>query len=304
LQRKENSKTTNSDFSARLARAKSTGIPLLLDGAMGTELERQGVDTSGRSWTARANRSHAYLVQGIHEEYIIAGADIITTNTFRTNPFAHDTESEAKDLTFLAVHHALAARERFGKSEVLIAGSIAPAEDCFKPELVPTSDDALSENHVKLASWLTEAGVDLLLIETMSTFREAVIAFAAARRVSDLPIMLSLVPLNDTHLLSGVPISDAALFLSKLSPSAILLNCAPLSVVEPAFRQLQQYCGDVPIGVYPNASERMDDGLWDLTAHTDNDFADLGARFSSALIVGSCCGTTPSTTAVMRKHLV
>src|SRR5947199_10355411 len=136
--------------------------PLVLDGALGTELEGRGVNTSGKSWTARGLVSHPDLIFRVHKEYLWQGADIITANTFRTNPRAlKDTGLDAEALTKKAVRIARRARrDRMRDNQV--AGSIAPVEDCFSPDLVPASDAALIEEHRLMARWLDEARVDII----------------------------------------------------------------------------------------------------------------------------------------------
>src|SRR5437588_2160168 len=131
--------------------------PFVLDGALGTELEGRGVNTSGKSWTARGLVSHPDLIFRIHREYLWDGADIITANTFRTNPRAlKDTGLDAEALTKKAVRIARKARRQKNALRQ-VAGSIAPVEDCFSPELVPPSDTALVEEHRVMARWLDEA---------------------------------------------------------------------------------------------------------------------------------------------------
>ena len=283
------------------------GRPLLLDGALGTELERRGVDTSGLGWTARANLDSGQLIQSIHQEYLLAGADILSANTFRTNPRAQlGSEFDAFDLTKRAVSHAIQARKSSELvRQVLIAGSIAPAADCFSPELVPENDCDLAQEHGRFARWLKEAGVDLLLIETMSTLREAEIAFKAARRATALPIIVSIVVRDAEHLLDGTTIDDAVTALS--GADLLMLNCSSLSVMLAAAPRWADLATgfEIPFGFSPNTSERLDDGTWDLNARSDEEISDAAVFFMSlgASMIGSCCGSTPSTTALIKEKI-
>jgi S-methylmethionine-dependent homocysteine/selenocysteine methylase len=280
---------------------------LLLDGALGTELERKGVDTSEGGWTSRANVDHSDLVIQIHSEYIAAGADIITANTFRTNSRAHrKTKLNAQELTEQAVELARNAIEQSGKHGVLIAGSIAPANDSLPPQQVEIDDRELLNEHAMMAQWLDEAGVDLILIETMNTVREAFIALIAAKQKTKLPIAVSLVPGSKKQLMSGASLTDSVELLAKAGADILMLNCQSLSVVTPALREFGAICtgNGLKWGVYPNASE-MIDGHWQLVAHEDHEFAAFAqvANDSGASIIGSCCGTTPATTEVMATVL-
>ncbi len=114
--------------------------PLILDGAMGTELQRRGANTLLPLWSAEALVLSPALVRQIHEEYIRAGADIITANTFRTTrrTFVRTgLPDRSQRLTTTALSLARQAREAFRDRDILVAGSIAPLEDCYRPELVP-----------------------------------------------------------------------------------------------------------------------------------------------------------------------
>src|SRR5258705_7585633 len=136
---------------------------VLLDGAMGTELERRGVKTPLPLWSAEALRSAPAMVQAIHEDYIRAGADVLTTATFRTTRRtmigADLPETEADRLTALAVSLARQARDAVAAGrEIWIAGALAPLEDCYRPQAAPGQSEAAPE-HLEQARKLVEAGV-------------------------------------------------------------------------------------------------------------------------------------------------
>ncbi len=125
---------------------------LILDGATGTELNRRGVDTGLPLWSANAlmNDRDAKILQEIHEDYLRAGADIITTNTFRTHRRAlapSGNANRAFELTRRAVDIARAAIASVkSDSPKFIAGSISTLEDCYRPDLVPTDDELRAEH--------------------------------------------------------------------------------------------------------------------------------------------------------------
>src|SRR5688572_28575025 len=126
---------TLSQVEARLRR----GEIILLDGAMGTELERLGVPTALPLWSAQAVLDAPDRVRDVHEEYAQAGADILTAATFRTTPrslakagLKGDPEKESEALTARAVTLAREARTRAASGrDVRIAGALAPPEDCY-----------------------------------------------------------------------------------------------------------------------------------------------------------------------------
>jgi methionine synthase I (cobalamin-dependent) len=296
------------DFkAAMLERTLLVDRILLLDGAMGTELERFGIDTRGRAWTSRANLTDPDMVTTVHTAYIDAGADIITANTFRTNRRSHEgTTHDPKYLTERALKLARAAREQSPDHTVWIAGSIAPVEDCFKPEAAPASDDELRTEHSEMVRWLVDGGADIILIETMSTLREAKIALEAARAVSTLPTIISLVPKDGETLLDGTSIDAAFQELSQLAPDVIALNCAPLSIMKLAAKTASEASKKygVPFGLYANASEKKK-GEWVLIATEDFEFASAAEEWIAlgAKLIGSCCGSTPNTTRALRTAI-
>ena len=174
--------------------------PILLDGATGTELNRRGVNTDLPLWSARALLEAPDVLRQIHADYVRAGAELLTADTFRTHrrSLARGGQADrAAELTRLAVSlareaAALAAPGR----ECFVAGSQAPLEDCYSPELVPPQADCERE-HAELAGHLAAAGVDLILVETMNTIREAVAAVRAAR-ATGLPVLASFVCRSDS----------------------------------------------------------------------------------------------------------
>ncbi len=110
---------------------------LLLDGATGTELDRRGVDISLPLWSARAIIDAPQAVQDIHSEYLAAGADAITANTFRTHRRSlakAGLGDQAAELTRHAVQIATRARDQHNPA-AMVLGSVAPLEDCYRPDM-------------------------------------------------------------------------------------------------------------------------------------------------------------------------
>lgn len=155
--------------------------------------------------------------------------------------------------------------------------------------------------------WCIAAGADLLLIETMSTAREAVAALRAAGSITDIPIYVSLVPQDGTVLIDGTAINAMPKMLRDCGADLVALNCAPVSVMRAAMVGFASSCNraGVSFGCYPNASERTAEGSWDLQASTDEEIASLLAewRKAGAALLGTCCGTTPVTTSLLATRL-
>jgi S-methylmethionine-dependent homocysteine/selenocysteine methylase len=270
---------------------------LMLDGAMGTELGRLGVDLSAPLWSARALISMPHVVRNLHFHYLHAGADIITTNTFRSNVRAlrkAGMETEWEELNLRAVQLAFEARDRFRPARpVLIAGGLAPVEDCYRPEDVPP-DDALREEHRRQAALLAMTGVDMLLAETMMTIREAVIA-AEACAATGKHFAVSFVTDGQGTLLSGESLQDAVAAVSAHAPAALLLNCVAAAQMKQAYAVLRA-CTSLPTGCYANTGQPGPEDADGLRHDADvagyvaasRDWVTAGAR-----IIGGCCGTTP-----------
>ena len=177
----------------------------ILDGAIGSELIRRGLTLPEYIWSADANMNYPELVLQIHGEYVDAGADYITTNTFRTTPRAYlKTGINSKKASQMAKYSLVRAVELAQKTALKrtkIIGSIAPLEDCYRPDLFPGRDVAISE-FSQLGKWMAEAGVDILLLETMNSIAETEAGLCTLNE-TDLPIWVSFVLKNETHLLSG-----------------------------------------------------------------------------------------------------
>ena len=284
---------------------------VLLDGPTGTELQRRGFDTHLPLWSARALMEAPDIVEAIHLEYIEAGAHLITANSFRTNRRVIERAGypvqKAKELTHYSVNIAQQARKLAEISEVLIAGSDAPVEDCYSPDLVPT-DNELYEEHEEHISWLVEAGVDLVLIETMNTLREARIAAEAAAKV-DVPFMVSLVtdPTGE-QMLSGESLREAAVEVSCYNPVAILTNCSAPRAVLRATEILAELhkttTASWQFGGYPNSGEPDPVLGWEFVHMVPIDrFVEVGRNMieAGAKVIGSCCGTTPEYTEALQE---
>ena len=114
---------------------------MIMDGAMGTELLRMGVELPLPLWSAVANETCSDIVFKIHQKYVKAGADVLTTNSFRTTPYAYQKAGYSKNDAFLKSEKNLKKAVLSAKKGVtgaqLIAGSIAPIEDCYSPDMYP-----------------------------------------------------------------------------------------------------------------------------------------------------------------------
>jgi len=285
---------------------------IVLDGATGTELERRGFEAPLPFWTADAALRAPDLLHAIHREYLAAGADIVTANTFRTNAYSlrpGNRDAEAPLLTRRSVEIARAACRETGRG--LVAGCMAPLEDCYHPERVPPPETTRQE-HALHARALADAGVDLLLVETMCTAREAHAA-AEAGLATGLPVLVSfiLMPDGDGDLLSSEDLEVAWAHLRALEVNGeriagCMVNCTPRPVALAALERMETPRDPRPIGASANLGGPHSAIGWayDPTA-TPEEFAvwGLACRDLGARLVGGCCGTTPAHIAALAAAL-
>jgi S-methylmethionine-dependent homocysteine/selenocysteine methylase len=278
-------------FASRLR----SGPPLLLDGATGTELERRGAKSTLPLWSAHALVEAPDLVERIHRDYVDAGADVVTANTFRTQARTlgrGGLGDRAGELTALAVALARRAAGRASGRRVWVAGSMPPLEDCYRPDLVP-DDASLAREHGEHARHLAHAGADLLLVETMNSAREAAAA-ARAARATGLPLWVSFACDGAGRLLSGEPLAGGLAAVAPWDPELVGANCLPPGEADAVLPALA--AAGLPFGVYANLGRPRDDGSF---ARTDEsspvEFAAHARRWiaAGARAVGGCCGTTP-----------
>ncbi|MEX2143211.1 MAG: homocysteine S-methyltransferase family protein [Anaerolineales bacterium] len=276
--------------------------PMLLDGAMGTELERRGVDISTPLWSAIALLDSPELVEQVHQDYLQAGAELIITNTFRThrrNLERAGMAEQAARLTTLAASIAQIAIRESGK-RAWVAGSMAPLEDSYIANALP-AETYLAE-HSEMAGNLAAAGVDLLLVETISTIREAQAA-AQAAHATGLPFGVSFICKADGLMFSGEALRDAVKAVQAHQPSFLGINCSAAPSLQKALENLRA-ATSLPIAVYANPSHTEDYQHWDETeAGQPEVYAQYAQRWleAGAQLVGGCCGTGPEHIAALSQ---
>ncbi len=245
-------------------------------------------------WSANALTDDQGLdtLRQIHLDYLQAGANILTTNTFRTHRRALTGKGyDARELTQRAVATAREAVAQFGQP-AYIAGSIAPLEDCYSPQLTPPDDECRAE-HSELIHHLVAADVDVLLIETMPTIREAVIA-AKLAVITGRPVMVSFVCDLEGCILSGESLAVAADILLPLGIAALGVNCGPTHTLAQPLKELRTAVGpDFPLIGYGNIGYANDQQGWINTDAVEPETYAAYAKDWPVQIVGGCCGTTP-----------
>ncbi|SBT42989.1 homocysteine S-methyltransferase family protein [Micromonospora auratinigra] len=280
-----------------------------LDGGVATELHRAGIPLTPPWWMTRALLSDARrrVLKGVHERFLTAGADVVTANTFRCNlrtlRAAGLEDAGLGWMVHAAVGVALAARNAAGSPRTRVVASMAPVADAYRPDLVP-DDETLHVEHRWLATELSRAGVDTVLVETMNTAREARVALAEVLGTGA-TAWVSFVCGDDARLLSGEPLAEAARAVEADGAAAVLVNCTDPARTEECLRTLRASVSG-PIGAYPNLEDRGADVPAGTTSWEPKAFGDLLARWCDEYdltLVGGCCGTTPEHLAAMSDRL-
>src|SRR5437588_11630501 len=288
--------------------------PLLCDGAMGTLLYARGV--TYEQCFDELNLTQPELIQGIHSEYISAGAQIIETNTFGANRAkleAYNLAEQVREINFRAVRLAREAREISGQP-VFIAGAVGPTG---RPLQAP-DEQRLSELRGifrEQIEALLEGGADLLILETFSSLAELRQAVLAAQEAGGVPIVAQMSFYEDGHTLSGQSAARVAAVLNDLGVNVMGTNCsvgpaATLDVMQEMISAVKQLGDDLQatpalFSAQPNAGLPTRIGNRFFYMATPDYFADYALRFAQAGVhlIGGCFGTPPRHIAAMRKAL-
>jgi S-methylmethionine-dependent homocysteine/selenocysteine methylase len=266
---------------------------IVFDGATGTELGRRGADTRGALFSAAALLSEGGIaaLRAVHAEYVRAGAQVITANTFRTNP--RKAGARWGEWTALAVR---IARE----SGAVVAGSIAPAADCYRPDLRPPREEARRE-HGEFARALAEAGCGLLLVETVAAADEGLAAVEAAV-ATGLPVWVAAMAMPDGRMRSGDELGAFFRDARSAGARAALINCVPAAGVDLGLDAAAD--SGLPFGAYAHMGEVDAEAGWPATpVLSPEEYAARAASWLArgATILGGCCGTTPAHVAALAQ---
>ena len=283
--------------------------PVLADGAMGTVLYARGVFIN-RCYD-ELNLSDPNLILSIHEDYLQAGAEILETNTFGANRFRltrHGLASKVAEINAAGVKLARQAVDHLQEKQAgtaYVAGSIGP----LGVRLEPLGKTGLDEARAAFAEQiraLADAGVDMLIIETMPALNEAREALLAAEETApQLPVLVMVTVDDDSNCLDGSSPQQAAALLTEWGADAIGVNCStgPSTVLTAI--EAMRTATTLPLAAMPNAGmPRAIEGrnIYLCSPEYMASFA-RKAIAAGAQIVGGCCGTTPNHIRAMRSAM-
>ena len=287
-------------------------LPIILDGGMGRELQRIGAPFKQPEWSAQALIEAPESVSQVHQRFIEAGANIITTNTYAIVPFHIGQQRFDEQAAALIKLAAKLARESLAdNSEVLVAGCIPPVLGSYRPDLfsikkaTPLIELLITNQQHDVDFWLAEtissiAEAQLIKELTVTTDKTTWIAFTINDEIS-----------QHSTLRSGESVYDAVSQIAGENVSAILFNCSRLEVMNNAVLNAKQALSDkaiqqeILLGVYANNFLPIGD------LHEANDNSGISevrndvppqryCEFASswltsgASIIGGCCGVSPA----------
>lgn len=275
---------------------------LILDGAMGTMLQRKGLQGNSESF----NLTNPETIGEIHNEYIEAGADIITANSFSANSISQSEYNLSEKAGQMAEAAARIARKAADEAprKIWVAGSVGPtskslslAQNINDPIFRPCSFDGMAEAFEVQIRGLVKGGVDLLLFETCFDALNTKAALYAIRHIpeaSDIPIMIS-ASMSDRsgRTLTGQTMEALYRSVQHCNPLSFGLNCS-LGAEEmiPLIAEVASFAACV-VSCYPNAGLPNEMGEYDESPSRMAESVRKMALAGSVNIVGGCCGTTP-----------
>ncbi len=274
--------------------------PLILDGAMGSLLIDRGIKNHPVLWTSLSNLTNPEMVKLIHLEYINNGADIITTNTFRTNPISVKKSNENIDIYEFVKNAIQLSKNARNNKRIIIAGSNAPAEDCYQKERTISIND-LEYNHKTHIDILWSNSVDIIWNETQSHLDEIEIICKYCSE-NNIPFVVSLFFDENLKILSGENLIDVVNYINSFNPVATGFNCIK---PETFFKYVEKYSLPERWGFYFNcgAGDYSDEII--TCGINPEHYVEITKKLLplNPIFIGSCCGSNPAHTKAIKELL-
>lgn len=296
------------------------GEIILLDGGVSTEIQQRGVALDREVWSGIAHRTHPDVVREVHEDYIRAGAQIITTNTFSTARHVLESiglQAEVKAINREAVRLAQAARDNAATDEVFVAGSMSSTPGLNNPRQMAMGDKAAA-NYRELADTLAEAGVDLIIAEMMLDFVNAPLVIEAAL-ATGLPVWVgySAMLADDGagvmswrmhNAASTIPADDFGALVAAIAPlggAAAGVMHSQITDTGPALEVLGRHWSGAKLAYAETGRLEKPDWIFEEVC-SPNAYAAEVERWITEYgvqIVGGCCGTGPEHIRILKEQL-
>ncbi len=267
-----------------------------IDGGLGSSLIKMGLKSGDvpEFW----NITNSESIIGLHEDYIRAGAQVLTTNTFGANVLKLESdEFSLEQIVTSAVDNAKVACDRCGKvkgEDVFVGLSIGPTGKLLEPLGDLCFEDAV-ESFARTIVLGEKAGADLIIIETMSDTYEAKAALLAAKENSSLPVFVTVAFDENEKLMTGADAKAVIAMLEAMGADAVGLNCGlgPHQMKKIA-EQFVKYAS-IPVVCSPNAGMPKNENGVTVYDVDEYEFADVMKEIAMLGVhgLGGCCGTTP-----------
>jgi S-methylmethionine-dependent homocysteine/selenocysteine methylase len=305
---------------SRLAERLNDKEILLLDGGVSTEIRRRGVALDKNVWSGLATKTNPDEVRQVHEDYIKAGAQIITANTYSTA--RHVLESinlgqESKLLNLKSVQLAQQARDQVAKEEVFIAGSMSSMPPLTSHREVAV-DGQIESSYQELAEGLADAGVDLIIAEMMRDIENASIVIKAAVSTG-LPVFIGFSAMmaengvdvrslrwkNADDTTSAHDFGEMVEILKPLGGEAAGIMHTRVEDIGPALEVLRQHWSGPLLAYAETGRLILPDWRYEEVSSPEDYAAEIEGwiRHYGVQIVGGCCGTGPEHIRVLRQLL-
>jgi S-methylmethionine-dependent homocysteine/selenocysteine methylase len=288
---------------------------LLLDGGTGSELRRRQIVFNEIVWSAAANLDCPTVLMDIHRDYIAAGADIITANTFATTRFVLEAGGLARRFEEINRAAIVAAQTAAADADkkILVAASLS----CCPPFLDMSSrPDPATElrDYRELARLFASSGVDVILLEMLQHPKNAALACRAARETglpfwAGVSCRLAVPPAGiDNRLVSfDEPAAALGAILDAIlpfAPAGIAIMHSPLDAMLPALSEIRQ-CWTGPLGAYAEIPYAEDPSATTDARSSPDDYASVARSWLAhdLSLLGGCCGTTPAHITALRELL-
>ncbi len=297
----------------QIAKKLKSGRTIILDGGTGTDIQRRGAPMSGETWCAAVNLTHPEIVQSVHTDYIRAGADVITANTFASSALLFNARGRDEGLLTIDQAAVAIAKRAADGTNTAVAGSISTMRPVVSGSDRTDKDIRWPENEARAlfrrkADNLAAAGCDLLMMEMMRDVDYSVWATEAAL-ATGLPVWVGIsVERREDGKLSGFGREDQ--LLDAIAPVLVRTKPAVISVMhtspndtDEALEIVRRYW-DGPLGTYPECGYfKMPDWQFvDIISPDDLVTKSKAWKAQGASIFGGCCGIGPDHIAALAKE--
>ena len=286
-----------------ITRRFSDPRPIILDGATSTELERRGVPMDPAAWSGTAALTHPGILRDLHAEYLRAGAEVIIANTYAAAPHhlaAAGLGERAREINVRSVELAREARDAAADGPAWVAGSLSLMAPGFRAANRPGPAEHAERLRVQ-ASWLAEAGVDLLALEMLRDVEWSTAALDAALSVG-LPVWAGFsCEVDDAGALvtqgsvaGPMPLAEVLRAVTGRGEALVAIMHSEIEDTGPGLDCARGVCG-APLGAWPN-SGHFEPPHWQFDdVAAPEAFAATAARWveEGVKVVGGCCGLGP-----------